>query len=94
MATLPCADPLPPVGYSQALLPTQSLPAWHGTSGRAGAMSPGLGRTLGGEGAASRGVGLVGMGGRGQDQVCDQGEVFTQRGWKLEGTGMWEMKLR
>lgn len=57
-------------------------------------MSPGLGRTLGGEGAASRGVGLVGMGGRGQDQVCDQGEVFTQRGWKLEGTGVWEMELR
>lgn len=61
-------------------------------------MSPGLGRTLGGEGAASRGVGLVGMGGRGQDQVCDQGEVFTQRGTpgegKLEGTGVWEMELR
>lgn len=55
-ATLPCADPLPPVGYFQALLPSQSLPAWHGTGGRLGAVSPGLGRTQWGRGWCIQGV--------------------------------------
>lgn len=61
-----------------------SLPAWRGIHGRAGAVGPGHCQ----ERMVQPGAGVCWHGRNGQEQVCDQGEVVTHRGWRLELTGV------